>query len=345
MSPRIHEHIRTFLSSRERLFAAWWKHLALVCGVGALVLIASVLFYAFAFGPAGTAKVHSEFIIAPEDSLVTVASRLQNEGLVKHAAAFRFIYSVTHKDLTLRPGGYVLTASMDALEVAKKLSEAPYLAWVSIPEAGLRKEEVADVLQKTLNWTLSERNEWLDAVHSVPSLTEGVFLPDTYLIPSDQPPSQVAARLVSRFEDTIAPYVRTAREQSMDMVYLITLASLVEREAAKNDKRLIAGILINRLKKDMMLQVDATLQYIEGSEDDWWPTPNPEDKDNDSPYNTYKHRGLPPGPIATPSLASIEAVLNPQETKCLYYLHDSRGRIHCSPTYAGHKANVNVYLR
>ena len=95
----------------------------------------------------------------------------------------------------------------------------------------------------------------------------------------------------------------------------------------------------------MLLQADATLQYLRGTEGDWWPQPDVEDKDDESLYNTYEHKGLPPAPIATPSLASIEAVLDPQATKCLYYLHDAYGRIHCSTNYEAHKANVNRYLR
>lgn len=346
MSPKIHEHIqRAFLSSREALFNAWGKRAIGIFFVLAVLLIASALSYAYAFGPPRGEETRSEFVIAPGETLLTVADRLETDGLVKYAAAFRFVYGVTHGDRTLRPGGYELTPSMDALALAKKLGEAPYLAWVSIPEAGLRKEEVADILEETLGWTTVDRNEWLATINALPDLREGIFLPDTYLIPSDQPPSQVAARLRSRFEETIAVYTPDIFASGKDTQHIITLASLIEREAAKNDKRLVAGILTNRLERGMKLQVDATLQYLAGTKSDWWPVPDAEDKYTESPFNTYIHTGLPPEPIATPSLESIEAALNPQSTKCLYYLHDQYGRIHCTTTYSAHLANVKWYLR
>ena len=95
----------------------------------------------------------------------------------------------------------------------------------------------------------------------------------------------------------------------------------------------------------MSLDIDATLQYVKGTEENWWPQVESKDKFIDSPYNTYKNTGLPPHPIANPGLAAISAALNPLTTSCLYYLHDKYGRIHCSPSYAGHKTNIELYLR
>ncbi|MEO6536600.1 MAG: endolytic transglycosylase MltG, partial [Candidatus Paceibacterota bacterium] len=90
---------------------------------------------------------------------------------------------------------------------------------------------------------------------------------------------------------------------------------------------------------------DATLQYIKGTEGNWWPTPLSADKYLKSPFNTYQHTGLPPHPINNPSLESIAAVLNPESTNCLFYLHDASHDIHCSVTYGGQKSNVNKYLK
>ena len=109
--------------------------------------------------------------------------------------------------------------------------------------------------------------------------------------------------------------------------------------------RLISGIIRNRLEIGMPLQIDATLQYIRGDEDNWWPVPRSEDKKIESPYNTYQNVGLPPTPIATPGEDAIKAALNPLDTDCLFYLHDSRGNIHCSTTYEQHKKNVRYYLK
>jgi UPF0755 protein len=121
---------------------------------------------------------------------------------------------------------------------------------------------------------------------------------------------------------------------------------LVQREAAgSHDMRLISGVIHNRLKQNMPLQIDATLQYITGDFENWWPVPRSSDKFIDSPFNTYQNKGLPPLPIATPSKEAIKAALNPLKTDCVYYLHDSRRVIHCAKTYDQHKRNIRNYLR
>lgn len=336
-----HRHIQ-FL--REKVFQSWGRYFLYGFLVFAAVLIIFVSAHAALFGPPGDNPARADFVVKPGETLQEVGANLEREGYVRHGYVFRFAYVVTRTDTSIRPGGYELAHDMDAWTVAATLGRAPYLSWISIP-TGRRKEEVANILMESLGWTLGERSDWLAATEAYPDVTEGVYFADTYLIPSDQPPPQVAARLRGRFEEAFAPYAAQALEKKIPWTDVITLASLVEKEAAKSDKALIAGILWNRLNKHMLLQVDATLQYIEGAEGNWWPTPDPADKATSSPFNTYKNAGLPPHPIATPSLESIAAVLSPQKTSCLYYLHDAHGTIHCSPTYAGQKANVNRYLR
>jgi len=345
MSPRLHEHVRSLLASREAELRRVGRILFLTGTILASFLIVGSLSYAFFFGPKGASEIRPEFVVTPEDTLLTVSERLESEGLVKHGGALRLVYGLLRTDRTVRPGGYILSPSMDTLAVAKALGEAPYLAWIAIPEAA-RKEEIGEYLSEVLGWSATERREWEEATAtSTTGISEGVYFADTYLIPSDQPPAAIAARLRTRFEEAIAEYAQEAREQGEDIHDVLILASLIEREAAKNDKKLVAGILKNRLERGMLLQVDATLQYLAGSSGRWWVAPDVKDKDTDSPFNTYIYKGLPPEPIVTPSLASIEAALNPQTTKCLYYLHDAYGRIHCTTNYAGHVANVNRYLR
>ncbi len=103
----------------------------------------------------------------------------------------------------------------------------------------------------------------------------------------------------------------------------------------------------NRLAQDMNLEIDATVQYARGKTDEgWWSPIVPEDIVNiDSPYNTYKYKGLPPHPIANPGLDAIESVLHPAETDCLFYLHDNDRQIHCAITYEEHKLNIKKYLQ
>lgn len=306
----------------------------------ALILIGG-LAYAHYFGPTNRFGTASEFVVKPGESTADVARALASAGYVRHAWIFRIAQGST----PIRPGGYDLAASEDVWTIASTLAGAPAFAFVTIPAAA-RKEQIADVLASALAWTPAEKQEWLtkDTVGS-PILTDGTYYADEYLIPANTPPAQVAKELRDRFVDVTATYAIEATKKGLSWEKVLTLASLIEREAGKNDKALVAGILWNRLAIGMPLQVDATLQYAKGSEGDWWPQPTSADKFIDSPFNTYQNPGLPPHPIVTPSISSIEAAIDPAPTDCLYYLHDTGHLIHCAPTYAGQQKNVNKYLK
>lgn len=315
------------------------------CAIGAGVLVVCALTYSFIFGPVATTdRTLRDFVVEPGQTRAAVATALADAGLIKHEAAFMVAAFFTSAG-PIREGGYRVAPSMDAWTLVHTLAEAPYLAWVVVPE-GKRKEETAALFAFVLGWDEEETRAYMEARSVLPDFSEGVYAAGTYLMPSDLAPELVSARLRSKFQDMAAPYIAEAVAKERSFAEVLSLASIIEREAAKNDKKLVAGILTNRLKRDMLLQADATMQYVTGNEEEgWWHAPDPDDKYVDSPFNTYQYVGVPPAPIATPSLASIEAVLNPDTTSCLYYLHDANGRIHCSPTYAGHRANVDRYLR
>ncbi|KKR62981.1 MAG: Aminodeoxychorismate lyase, partial [Candidatus Woesebacteria bacterium GW2011_GWA1_40_43] len=126
---------------------------------------------------------------------------------------------------------------------------------------------------------------------------------------------------------------------------IIMLASIIERETKMDEERpMVAGVLINRLNIDMGLQADATVQYAVGTAGNWWPILTKEDLLVNSPYNTYRFRGLPPAPIANPGLSSITAAVFPEESDYLYYLHDAKGQAYFARTLAEHNENVRQYL-
>lgn len=213
---------------------------------------------------------------------------------------------------------------------------------------GLRKEEIADILATSLGWTKAQKNKWITVYTRMKyDYIEGVYFPDTYLIPKNETPLKVANRLVSNFNEKFAPYLLQFKNQNIQWTKAIILASIVQREAANAaDMPLIAGILFNRLNQKIALGVDATLQYLRGNTGKgWWAPITTADKKIVSPYNTYKNKGLPPHPISNPGLDAITAVLNPAATDCLYYLHDKEGITHCSATYAEHQANIAQYLK
>ena len=221
------------------------------------------------------------------------------------------------------------------------------MKWVVIPP-GLRKEEIAVILQKTLGWTSLQKKKFIDVDTAIKSdYIEGVYFPDTYLIPVADSTSDVTKRLISKFNENFSGYITGFNGENIKWTTALTMASIVQREAFGNtDMPLVAGILWNRLNQGMQLDVDSTLQYVRGDTGKgWWAPITVVDKKTDSPYNTYIYKGLPPHPIANPGIAAIDATLNPTKTDCLYYLHDSNHVIHCAATYDEHLQNIETYLK
>lgn len=218
---------------------------------------------------------------------------------------------------------------------------------ILVVESGERKEQVVDNFGDILKWDTSEREEFLTLItSSTPVIDEGKFFPANYVVSKDATPADVAPLLLTRFNDEVLlRYTDEVRER-VPLEDALTLASLLEREAYDfNDMRQISGVIWNRLFADMHLQIDATLQYVKGENPNqpWWPRVVPNDKYIESPYNTYENAGLPPAPIANPSLDAIVAALNPRKTDCMYYFHDREGEFHCTPTYEEHVALLKQY--
>jgi len=214
---------------------------------------------------------------------------------------------------------------------------------------GMRKEQVALVFGNALAWNARQRKEFLTASSSNTSfpLLEGLFAPGVYSLPADTTPRVTRALINDRFTNEVFARYGSKTAEIVPLTQALTVASLIEREAGgADDMRLISGIIWNRLFINMKLQIDATLQYAKANTaatSSWWPRVVPADRYRASPYNTYLHVGLPPGPIANPSVAAILAALNPRNTPCLFYFHDSKKQFHCSETYAEHVALLKKY--
>jgi UPF0755 protein len=352
--------------------------------IGAGIVLAVVLVGIFLtlnpFGAPGTGNEAQRFVVPLGTSQSDAIAKLENEGHIKSVWAFNLVHSAD-----IEPGAYRLTPNMSAFAVSRILSQEPYMKWVVVPE-GLRKEQIAELIGDTLGWTVQQKSSWVNTYTSTTfDEVEGVYFPDTYLIPVDESLEAVADRFRVRFNEAFAPYLNEATEQNIRWPTLLKIASLVQREAAgKDDMPLIAGVLWNRLLNDQKLDIDATVQYARDTRlaykddpcedpesyarnpendlcfnpemlqpsveyrgiENWWAQIGGSDTRNiDSLYNTYLYTGLPPHPIANPGIAAIEAVLYPEETDCFYYLHDSEGIIHCSATYAEHQTNIDTYLK
>jgi UPF0755 protein len=298
--------------------------------------------------PELTPQKEEVFTIALKSTEPAIIEKLKNNGFIRSPLALKFILIIRGKHNKIEPGGYFISKNLNLWQVADKLTRPPDMKWVSLPE-GLRKEEIGEILAKSFNWSDVELDKWNGTFTAMEfDYFEGVYFPDTYLIPVKESGLEIANRMTDRFNEQFAPYLSQFEDQNIIWTTGLRLASLIQREAGgQEDMPLIAGVLWNRLLIDMKLEVDATVQYARGKTDKGWWTPiKPADiLEIDSPYNTYKYTGLPPQPICNPGLDAIEAVLNPAETDCLFYIHDNNRQIHCAKTYEEHLVNIDKYLR
>lgn len=300
----------------------------------AIIGLVGLAWWLFLAAPGGSTA--SEVISFADDTdAILVADKLQNAGIIKS----RVVTELLLGQRKFPAGGYELSKSMNVWEVAKVMADGPQLLWVIVP-LGWRKEQLAEKLQVKFQWTQKD-------VEDFESFAEGEYFPDTYLIPRGARGEELAARMHSNFNEKFAPFAARFLAADIKNDTALKIASLLQRESGGDDMGIIAGIIWNRLEKGMGLKIDATIQYAKGKVgDSWWAPVSVSDYTSvDSDYNTYLHKGLPPGPIASSGMAAWEAVLNPAQTDCLYYLHDHFGQIHCSPTYEGHLENIWMYLR
>jgi UPF0755 protein len=217
-------------------------------------------------------------------------------------------------------------------------------------QPGYREEQVAYLIGNTLGWTAKQRTQFIALADARDKeLPDGGFVPGTYFL-SVTDPAGVENLLHDRFQKEILDRYSAAAQKQLPIEDALTVASLIERESGGwDDMRLISGIIWNRTFIGMNLQIDATLQYAKANPTTvaatgtWWQPVYPKDMYIKSPYNTYTHAGLPPGPIANPSVAAVIAALNPKKTDCMFYFHDSHGNFHCSVTYAQHVALLKKY--
>jgi UPF0755 protein len=269
--------------------------------------------------------------------------KLNEEGLLTNSFSrilFRTMLTVRG---TIEPGKYAFSRGMGAVSTAVSLDQPEY-KYISILE-GLRKGEIAQIIGKKLNWETEKIAAFSELQPMCPLVgQEGYLASGTYLIHVEEDTDVVEQTMQQTFHEALDEM--GIKEEDVSIPQIITIASLIQREAGgKSDMRLISGIIRNRLDVGMALQIDATLQYIRGNEEEWWPVPKSEDKRIESPFNTYKNLGLPPTPIATPGKEAIKAALNPIKTDCLFYIHDNRRNIHCATNYNQHKRNIKYYLK
>ena len=321
------------------------KKLIIIVGLSLILITGLFLMHSLLFAAPQSQEEKKVFIINRNQTEIQTLDKLKAQGLIKNKNAFKVVRFF--KKGNIEAGGYNVSKNMSAWQIAEKITNTPDMKWVVIPE-GYRKEQIGEKLADTFGWSNEELDKWnTEYTKNRIDYIEGTYFPDTYLIPVNEKGFDMANRMTRRFDEQFDPYVGQFAQQNIKWTTGLKLASIVQREAGgKDDMPLIAGILWNRLNQDMNLEIDATVQYARGKTDvGWWAPIKSTDIINiDSPYNTYKYKGLPPYPIANPGIAAIEAVLKPTETDCLYYIHDSNRQIHCAKTFEEHKENIEKYL-
>ena len=269
-----------------------------------------------------------------------VAKQLKDAGIIKYKGLFELYCSVSHAKTKIDPGTYELSTNYDYRALVKKMqvgSGAMVTTKVTIPEGytmeqifhKLEDENVCsydDLMDAAANY--SYNYSFIDqSMQGDAKRLEGFLFPDTYEFYQGMQASSAINKFLENFHDRItAEMLEKADERSMTMQEVVTVASMIEKEAANDDERaMIAAVIYNRIEAGMPLQIDSTIMYVLPEHKDVLTV---EDTKIDSPYNTYQNKGLPPTPIANPGLASIKATLSPASTQALYYALDAESGTH-----------------
>jgi UPF0755 protein len=313
--------------------------------------------------PAGTDSSPVNFVVEEGETASGIAARLEEEGLIEDASLFK-IYVRFHKlDANLEAGEHILRQTMTMEEVAHELLHAQLREIQITIVPGWRIEEIGEMLARetainpdeflliartgTFNYSfLSDR--------PAGSSLEGYLMADTYRVPATADATLLVERLLETFDQRFTLQMRRdAQASGMSVHQVVTLASIVEREALLDEERpIVASVYLNRLagqlpEADGYLRADPTYQYVRGfdpASGRWWAGFQVEDVTAlDDPYNTFLHPGLPPGPICSPSMASIEAVIYPAETEYLYFYAIGDGSHAFARTYEEHLRNQALY--
>lgn len=296
-----------------------------------IILIASRAPKSF---PAGQFDVH----IPANGSLSAVSNGLYVKHIITSPFLFKFIVVFLDGQKGLFAGDYRFTKSQNVFSVAyrmvKGIQGLPKIK-ITIPE-GTNVYDMAFLYMTKFPYFNGPRFVSLALKY------EGYLFPDTYFFLSNVRPEEVINTMRLNFDEKTKILKDKILSSNRTMNEIITMASIVEEEASNSeDRKVIAGILWKRLDKNMYLQVDAPFYYLTAKRGNF----SLDDLKIDSPYNTYKYKGLPKGPISNPGLKSIMATIEPLSTSHFYYLTGKDGVMRYADTYSGHLSNKNVYLK
>lgn len=275
-------------------------------------------------------------LIEPGTGGEKIATLLAQEGIIQHPQAFRLAAILHDKHHLFQAGEYAFAAGISPWQVMEQLRRGEVLKYkITIPE-GKTSAEIVSLLH--------HETRLKDLIQRLPA--EGRLLPETYHFTRGESRNTILQRMANA-QDAVLQRLWPQRQPGLPVATpqeAITLASIVEKETGKPaERRRVAAVYINRLKRGMKLQADPTVSYgLHGGQSNA-PSLTYDDLKRDNPYNTYVHHGLPPGPICHPGEASIAAVLNPLNTKELYFVATGDGGHYFANTYTEHLQNVKRY--
>ena len=278
---------------------------------------------------------------------------LTNEGYIEHPAFFWLALRLDRSNKPIKYGAYSLARGLSALELLNAIQKGPNAALapgeipddrrITVPE-GLALSQMARMFANPEAFLVAASDPALIARLGIRAKTlEGFLMPNTYYFERKPTEREVVERMVEQFEKAYAGLLKEIPEAAAkDKLEVVTVASLVEKEArAEVDRPLVAAVIYNRLKQGMPLGLDSTLQYALSK---YGQRMLDVDKQVNSPYNTYKNAGLPPGPVGNPGLAGLRAALQPAKEDYLYFVSNADGQTHTfSKTMAEHEKAVAEY--
>lgn len=300
------------------------------------------------------------FAIQPKQGSVAISRELKKEGLIKNWAVFElYVWSKGISSL-LQPGEYDLPKNLTIKEIARILSRgARSGAFKEITLTfieGWNNKDYAEYLNKQgfsqaedFFEMVQKKQAWWDEYDFLTSRPldrdlEGYLFPDTYRVYKNAAIEEIVQKMLDNFGRKLSPELRAEiKKQGKTFHEILTLASIIEKEVSTPaDRKLVAGIFYKRLKNNIGLQSDATVNYItkKGAVQ-----PSRDDTRVDNPYNTYKYKGLPPGPICHPGLDAILAAIYPASNPYMYFLTTPEGEVIYSRTYEEHLAAKEKYLK
>ena len=318
------------------------------------LLVAALAFGAWAVLPRGAPDRPPVIVrIDPGMNASQVAARLDEAGVAGPAWLFSIVLRASGADRRLRAGDYELAPGASPLGVLRAIERGRIVTIPVTLREGLDLHETAAAIaaagiagEAALVAAFSDPAPIRDLDPEARDL-EGYLFPETYRFARGADPSAVARAMVAEFRARFAgPHAARIASSGMTLRQVVTLASLVEKETAVPGERArIAGVFLERLARGMRLQCDPTVIYALRRAGRWDGNIRKRDLSWDHPYNTYVHAGLPPGPIASPGLAALEAVLAPERDGSLYFVATGDGRHRFSRTFREHRRAVSEYLR